>query len=249
VRTLLAALAVLAFATGSVRANTITINGNISDWPANQIRTNNIATIRGGGVGAGTLDIRSYGAFKDSTTFYGFVQTWDPVGTDAHGWAADGYRAYPSAFINVDNDVLTSMGDIYQSGNPLPLGCDVDIEYDMDTYTPGLNFWGPPNNDNGASWIPVSGGHAAHSADGRVFEFSAPITSILASVAEPSGDGAIAASHWTVTMGGEAAPSYGRELGGPFMTETFVPEPGTLVLLITAGLSLVCYAWRRRRTA
>ena len=26
-----------------------------------------------------------------------------------------------------------------------------------------------------------------------------------------------------------------------------VPEPGTLVLLITAGLGALCYAWRRRR--
>ena len=28
----------------------------------------------------------------------------------------------------------------------------------------------------------------------------------------------------------------------------FVPEPGTLVLLITAGLVALCYAWRRRRS-
>ena len=29
---------------------------------------------------------------------------------------------------------------------------------------------------------------------------------------------------------------------------TAVPEPGTLVLLITAGLAALCYAWRRRRS-
>ncbi len=31
-------------------------------------------------------------------------------------------------------------------------------------------------------------------------------------------------------------------------TVTPVPEPGTLVLLVTAGLGLLCYAWRRRRS-
>jgi len=36
---------------------------------------------------------------------------------------------------------------------------------------------------------------------------------------------------------------------GNFSIEAYtVPEPGTLVLLVTAGLGLLVYAWRRRRS-
>ena len=244
-RTFLAVLAVVALA--AVPAYAITFTGSISDWDPSLIRTNNITTWPTDNRinGSGTLDILSYGAYKDATTFYGFVQTADPVGTDADGWGgAGGYRCYPSAYINIDDDNwATQVGNLYQSGNTLPPGVDVDIEYDMDDFTPGLNFWGPPNNDNGNSWIPVAGGVAVHSADGTMFEFSAPISSILASVAAPNGDGAIAHADWTITMGGEAAPSYGRELGGPFAT----PEPGTIAMLIGAGLAAIGYALRRRK--
>ncbi len=38
-------------------------------------------------------------------------------------------------------------------------------------------------------------------------------------------------------------------LGGYLVSNpTVTPEPGTLVLLLTAGLGLLCYAWRRRRS-
>ncbi len=33
-----------------------------------------------------------------------------------------------------------------------------------------------------------------------------------------------------------------------FSHDAVVPEPGTLVLLVTAGLGALCYAWRRRRS-
>ena len=145
----LAALAVVALA--AVPAYAITFTGSISDWDPSVIRTGNITQwstdIRQGGVG--TLDILSYGAYKDATTFYGFIQTATPVGTDADGWAADGYRAYPSAYINIDNDARTTIGNEYNSGNPLPSGVDVDIEYDMDDFTPGLNFGVRPTTITG----------------------------------------------------------------------------------------------------
>ncbi len=45
---------------------------------------------------------------------------------------------------------------------------------------------------------------------------------------------------------GEAKKSYGME--GFMLAETTVPEPGTLVLLLTAALGALAYAWRRRRS-
>ena len=187
-RTFLAVLAVVALA--AVPAYAITFTGSISDWDPSLIRTNNIQTWQGG---TNTLNILSYGAYLDHTggVFYGFIQTATPIGTDADGWGgAGGYRGYPSAYIDIDNNSHTTIGNEYNSGNPLPAGVDVDIEYDMDDFTPGLNFWGPTNNDNQNSYIPVAGGVAVHSADGTMFEFSAPVSSIIASVASPYGDGA-----------------------------------------------------------
>ena len=51
---------------------------------------------------------------------------------------------------------------------------------------------------------------------------------------------------------GRLVNNYALTVGGTDYSMSFapgvVPEPGTLVLLVTAGLSALCYAWRRRRS-
>jgi hypothetical protein len=35
--------------------------------------------------------------------------------------------------------------------------------------------------------------------------------------------------------------------GGAGLSASIVPEPGTLILLVTGLLGLLCYAWRKRK--
>jgi ABC-type amino acid transport substrate-binding protein len=49
---------------------------------------------------------------------------------------------------------------------------------------------------------------------------------------------------WKLMVGSSLAPPP----GGMGLSASIVPEPGTLALLVTGLLGLLCYAWRRRRS-
>lgn len=233
-RTLLLVSAIVAFAT--VPAFAIMVDGDISDWPSGDQLSGPLVN-----VGTGTFRLAKYGAVIDSGTLYAFVQVKD---------ALTGNK-YPGMYIDVDRNEATTVGNL--SGY-VPPGVDicVEVDYDNGALPPltgwtedggggpaghAVNFWGHANNwKHGAAG---STGVDAHNTANTVFEWSVPLSEIVAEVANTNGVTPLSADQWKIYVGGEAAPTYGREVG-------LVPEPGSLAMVLGAGLALLGYALRRR---
>jgi hypothetical protein len=230
-RTFLTATAIAAFAAGPAAATDITVDGSISDWQAlGLVHTDNIA------APLGYLQITAYGATVQNGTFYAFVQTSPGVSGFLYAWTG--------AWINADQNAGTQLG-----GLPLSslAGTDLVVERDMDIFTPGLNYWGASGNVNNLLSA-VSGGQYAQT--GNVFEWSAPVSGIIAALAA-TGKGVTSGSTWSVYLAGEGTPDdstgFGMDVAGPLTVA--VPEPGTLVLLVTGAGCLLVLMHRRRRRA
>jgi hypothetical protein len=246
VRTILLAVAFLACAATPLCA--FTVDADISDWMAADAQCfGRIVT-----TGSGVFQIKSYGAQVvggDTGTLYAFVELWNPIGLPdvaGHGHDPIG-NSYPAVYIDVDNVAATSIGNL---PGAVPQGVDINVEVDFDTATipdgggsggAAVNLWGH-NNDWGKA-VATTSAVIAHSADQKIFEWSVPVSQIISEVAHTDGATPIPVVNpntWRMYVGGETSlGGYGREIG-------LVPEPGTVAMLIAAGLSLAALAWHRR---
>ena len=156
VKTLLAALAIVAFVAVSANADLITVNGSVADWQAAGLFHTYTST------NPNYTQITGYGAVIDNGTFYAVEQFSHPVSSF--------YSLWPGAWIDVDHNAATF------SGNPqLGSGVNVDLEYDQNSPTDiSLNYWGGADINNDS--IPAGSSYAVA---GNVVEFSAPVSSII----------------------------------------------------------------------
>lgn len=234
-RTFLVLVALLAVA---APVYAISVDGDISDWAVQ--RPGNGPLLFNAG---GSFQIASYNAMVDSGVIYAYVQLVNPVGVPGGSPAGN---SYPGLYIDVDSNQATMLGGL--SGF-VPLGTDINVEVDNDTGaipTGGgalghhVNFWGEGNNwANGSADAEAVGAVSARNAAQTIWEWSIPVSAVAAEVANCDGATPLAnAAMWTMYIGGEAGPSYGRNVGQ-------VPEPGTIAMLIGAALAI--YALRRRK--
>jgi hypothetical protein len=236
-RWVLAVATIVALA--AVPAYAITVDGDMSDWTAAGLVQTTIVT-----EGTGTFQITGWGATIQGDTVYAFVQTQNAMGVPG-GTPTD--NSYPGLWIDIDNSVATTLGGL---PGAVPAGVDINAEIDFDNGaipTGGgpaghaVNFWGHGNDwANGSA---ASTGVDAHNAGQTIFEWSVPLSEVVAEAALCSG--AASGPVWKVYVGGEGGPTWGREAGGPLLISS-VPEPGTIAMLIGAGLALLGYALRRR---
>jgi hypothetical protein len=236
-RWVLAVLAIVAFAVMPVYAVTYSVDGSVSEWVTGVDAWMGPIQYNAGG----TFQMNRYGAIVDSGTLYAFVELSAPVGIP--GGSPSG-NSYPAVYIDIDANAGTKLGNLT---GYVPPGTDINVELDNDTGAiptgggPGgghVNFWGHGNDWANGSADAV-GATFARSADQTVFEWSCPVSKITAEVANCDGAIPLPSNQWVLYVGGEAAPHYGRHVG-------LVPEPGTIAMLIGAGLALVGYALRRR---
>jgi hypothetical protein len=226
----LIALALATFAALPAAASTITVDGDIGDWQAlGLVHTDNITPY----PLKHDFNITSYGAMISGGTLYAFIE----VDRDVSEFKA----FYPGIWINADRNTATELNGM--PGELRGFGIDIEVERDSDG-PPGLNFWGA-DGDVTQFMYAVPGG--AYAEDGRVFEWSAPVSAIRDAIAGlPDAFQVPTDLPWTVYLAGEGSidGGWGRDVAGPL---DVVPEPCTPVLLVAGLAGLLAYAWRKRK--
>jgi len=168
----------------------------------------------------GTFQLVNYGATFSSGNLYGFVTLQNAmVG-----------RVYPGIYIDIDDNPATSMTDFPGTG------IDILAEVDYDTGgSHGVNLYGQGGGTLSSGVVQVN------NVTPTFIEWSCPVSEITtAQLTYTDGAIALAPGSWQMYIGGEGQPIWGREIG------VVVPEPGTLALLMGAGLALLGYGQRRR---
>jgi hypothetical protein len=188
-----------------------------------------------------------------------FVKSTQIDGTNAQSKIVDGNfqlgasgTAYSDAGIALYFDGSKRLDEI-QSVSVAATGSPLGINLWLDTGSDGAFFAFDGNsmmtNLNGDSYGGNDGNGVTLDDTSSIYMFggngagNAYTLALLKAGTVPGIDGDTKVSLWIgVTNGG------GGNLSAAISSITVVPEPGTLVLLVTAGLGALAYAWRRRRS-
>ncbi len=188
--------------------------------------------------------------------------------TDQAGWGVSAPNgAFGNAPYSASNSVWfwdASGSEAWLASNPLYMIMDVSQDnFESYTFDGAGGFVGSYSPGGGGTWYAsgynggVGGTNLVTAVSGSsAFSFSFT----LGSGATWNGQWQFVVDGSRYTPGTYSSPGVWQEdffggygSGGSLSGNTgagyLVPEPGTLVLLGTAGLGLLCYAWRRRATA
>lgn len=219
----------------------IVLDGDTSDWPAAYKFTDPVDN-------EGKMDIVAWGACVQGDTLFvfqtitgSFANAIPPVVKSSGPWL--------DVWIDIDNNPATSLGGSTPLANIVGwAGADISPEFQyrrsgLSTPGWGVRYYGQDNN-----WEGYSGTYAvptqAMSSDGHTMEYSFPLATVFAKLAEFGTGVTPVMTQWTISARIDGYLS-GAD-GGPDYTSPqviSVPEPATVAFLALAGLGLI----RRRK--
>lgn len=261
-KSLLAVLVVVALA--AVPAYAIDLNSSVSDW--------NSAGLLHTGVrhaSDSVMGLVAWGVKQEGDVLYAILQN------DASMYATappEGGRPYDATWagfwVDADKNVNTHLTNAPYAATyawmPPDGGSEVCLEYDTDTPTPNTTYWWGRNDDicgpvdDAGEIAPTAAWKFSTTVEANdTIALSVPVADLAAKIYEYNhpymGDGTHADTLGATYNVGVRLSGHRSDAGfenwwggdtGTFMVT--VPEPGTVAMLIGAGLALLGYALRRR---